>query len=192
MSFRSMREQKLLSQERLAEISGLSLRTIQRVEAGHRVSYASLRGLAAAFEMDVDQLERELYAMSRVTDEFVEMPRWVRRWNDAAWLVGPRPSRRHALMFEAFQVAMGIAFLGASFLVTLDGVARILRFAGVLMLVCGYLMSLGCRLADTYKLWPTPETAWQPRGPLMHSRVFAYTFCFSLAALSVAFMLWLA
>ena len=56
MSFRSLRERKLLSQEQLAEKSGLSLRTIQRVEAGHRVRYASLRALAATFEMDVDLL----------------------------------------------------------------------------------------------------------------------------------------
>ncbi len=50
MSFRALREQKHLSQEALAELCGLSLRTIQRAEAGHRVSYASLRALAAAFE----------------------------------------------------------------------------------------------------------------------------------------------
>ncbi|MEL7373342.1 MAG: transcriptional regulator, partial [Pseudomonadota bacterium] len=30
----------------MAKQSGLSLRTIQRVEAGHRISYASLRALA--------------------------------------------------------------------------------------------------------------------------------------------------
>ena len=54
MSFGSIRERKLLSQEALAEQSGLSLRTIQRLEAGHRVSYASLRTLAAALQMDVE------------------------------------------------------------------------------------------------------------------------------------------
>jgi hypothetical protein len=37
MSFRDLGERRLLSQERLAELSGLSLRTIQHVEAGHRV-----------------------------------------------------------------------------------------------------------------------------------------------------------
>jgi transcriptional regulator with XRE-family HTH domain len=65
MNLRSLRERKLFSQERLAEISGLSLRTIQRLEAGHRVSYASLRSLAATLEIDVDLLERELYAYER-------------------------------------------------------------------------------------------------------------------------------
>jgi len=49
----------LLSQERIAEMSGLSVRTVQRLEAGHRVSYASLRALATAFKTDVDLLERD-------------------------------------------------------------------------------------------------------------------------------------
>ena len=56
MAFRSLRESRQLSQERVADLSGLSLRTIQRLEAGHRVSYASLRALAITFEMDVDAL----------------------------------------------------------------------------------------------------------------------------------------
>jgi transcriptional regulator with XRE-family HTH domain len=101
MSFRSLRESRLFSQELLAEKSGLSLRTIQRVEAGHRVSYASLRALAATFEMDVDLLERELYAMKQSTDDFVEVPRWARLWINVHWYGGPRPSRRQALMAEA-------------------------------------------------------------------------------------------
>ena len=82
MSFRSWRERKLLSQEKVAEMSGLSLRTVQRLEAGHRVSYASLRALATAFATDVDLLERELYAVNKPTEEFVEIPRWVRLMSD--------------------------------------------------------------------------------------------------------------
>jgi len=43
MLIRKLREERGISQEQLAETTQLSLRTIQRVEAGHRVSYASLR-----------------------------------------------------------------------------------------------------------------------------------------------------
>src|ERR1700730_6699851 len=60
MNLRFMRQRQLLSQELLAETSGLRFKTIQRLEAGHRVSYASLRALAATLEIDVDSLEREL------------------------------------------------------------------------------------------------------------------------------------
>jgi transcriptional regulator with XRE-family HTH domain len=108
MNLRFLREKKLLSQERLSEMSGLSLRTIQRLEAGHRVSYASLRALAASLEMDVDLLERELYAMNRSTDDFVEIPRWARRLNSGLWYEGPGPSRRQAVLLEAFTMGCGI------------------------------------------------------------------------------------
>ncbi|PCJ43601.1 MAG: hypothetical protein COA71_01650 [SAR86 cluster bacterium] len=47
MYIKELRQKRHLSQEQLAEVSGLSLRTIQRVESGYRVSYASLRAFAA-------------------------------------------------------------------------------------------------------------------------------------------------
>lgn len=78
MLIRKLREDSGLSQERLAEATRLSLRTIQRAEAGHRVSYASLRALAATFDINVDLLERELYAMKTSKDEYIEKPLWVR------------------------------------------------------------------------------------------------------------------
>lgn len=42
MFIKARRQQNQLSQEQLAESSGLGLRTIQRVESGNRVNYASL------------------------------------------------------------------------------------------------------------------------------------------------------
>ncbi|WP_435785470.1 helix-turn-helix domain-containing protein [Cellvibrio sp.] len=74
MLIRKHREDRGISQEQLAEAAGLSLRTIQRVEAGHRVSYASLRALAATFEINVDLLEQELYAMNNTKDDYIERP----------------------------------------------------------------------------------------------------------------------
>jgi transcriptional regulator with XRE-family HTH domain len=43
MLIKELRQKRLLSQEQLAELCGLSLRTIQRVESGHRIGFASLR-----------------------------------------------------------------------------------------------------------------------------------------------------
>ena len=78
MLMRKLRLDKGFSQEQLAEATGLSLRTVQRVEAGHRVSYASLRALATVLDINVDSLERELYAMNTPNEEFIEKPLWVR------------------------------------------------------------------------------------------------------------------
>jgi hypothetical protein len=94
-------------------MSGLSLRTIQRLEAGHRVSYASLRALAATLEIDVDSLERELYAVNRSTEDFVEIPRWVRLLDGRRWFGGPGLSRRDVHLIEAFCVACAVGTTAA-------------------------------------------------------------------------------
>ncbi|ASK31937.1 XRE family transcriptional regulator [Chryseobacterium sp. T16E-39] len=49
-----LREQKNLTQNELAERSGLSLRTIQRIEAGHIPKGFTLRSLAEALEVSPD------------------------------------------------------------------------------------------------------------------------------------------
>lgn len=59
MGLKSLRLEKGWSQEQLAEISGLSERTIQRAERGETPSLETLRALAASFELSSGQL-REL------------------------------------------------------------------------------------------------------------------------------------
>lgn len=56
MSIRNLRQQHGLSQEQLAEQTGVSLRTIQRAESGQRVGNASLRTLAEYFDVSLDTL----------------------------------------------------------------------------------------------------------------------------------------
>ena len=53
MVIKKLREQKQWSQEQLATLSGLSIRTIQRIESGNRASLESLKSLAAVFEIRV-------------------------------------------------------------------------------------------------------------------------------------------
>jgi len=160
MSFRSLREQKMLSQEKLSQMSGLSLRTIQRLEAGHRVSYASLRSLAATFQMDVDVLERELYAMKK-SDDYVEVPRWVRQLSSGMfWRGAPQASRRQALTAEAVCMGLGIAMLVVSFVGVSPFTATLLRLGAACNLLAGYGVSVGVRVIDSYQAWPAAETPW--------------------------------
>lgn len=193
MTFRSLRERNLLSQEKLAELSGLSLRTIQRLEAGHRVSYASLRALSTTLKMDVDQLERELYAVNKSTDEFVEIPRWVRLWINAAWYGGPHPSRRQAHILEALCIVGGVVVLAASFLVTSGFMTTVSRVTGSFALVCGYFMSVSIRVVDTYKLWSAREISpweWRPVRTV-RSTVFDYSFVLVVLISFFAVVFWL-
>ncbi|NKB63690.1 MAG: helix-turn-helix domain-containing protein [Gammaproteobacteria bacterium] len=60
MIIRKRRLQKGWSQQQLAEFSGLSVRTIQRIERGQRAGIESLKSLAAVFETDVAKLTEEI------------------------------------------------------------------------------------------------------------------------------------
>lgn len=59
MIVRKLRLENGWSQEQLAEISGLSVRTIQRVERGQKPSLETLKSLAAVFETNVTNLTME-------------------------------------------------------------------------------------------------------------------------------------
>lgn len=196
MSFRSWREKQLLSQERIAGMSGLSLRTVQRLEAGHRVSYASLRALATAFQVDVDQLERELYAVNKSTEEFVEIPRWARLFADASrghWMGAKPLSRRQAHASEILCMAGGLVLLVASFLPLPGPVAATLRLGAAFMLACGYLSSIGIRIFDRYKLWPEGEISWSEWRPVrtLRGTIGFYAFVVLLPILFLSLLFWL-
>src|SRR5690349_5446676 len=56
---RQFRELRHWSQEQLAEISGLNVRTVQRVEQGDSASFDTRRALARAFDLnDIDALNK--------------------------------------------------------------------------------------------------------------------------------------
>lgn len=56
---KEQREQRAWSQEHLAEVTGLGLRTIQRIETTGTASYESVRSLAAVFGVEVADLRDE-------------------------------------------------------------------------------------------------------------------------------------
>ncbi len=57
MLIQKLRLQRGWSQEQLAELSGLSVRTIQRLERGQSASAESLKAVASVFEIDFSQLK---------------------------------------------------------------------------------------------------------------------------------------
>ena len=59
MIVRKLRLQRAWSQEQLAELSGLNVRTIQRIERGQNAGLESLKSLAAVFEIDLSELNQE-------------------------------------------------------------------------------------------------------------------------------------
>src|SRR5579872_4469722 len=57
MLIQKLRLQRGWSQEQLAEVSGLSVRTIQRLERGQAGSLETLKALASVFEIDLNRLQ---------------------------------------------------------------------------------------------------------------------------------------
>lgn len=67
MLIQKLRLQRGWSQQQLADLSGLSVRTIQRLENGHVASVESLKALAAVFEVDFHLLKEDSTMSSPVT-----------------------------------------------------------------------------------------------------------------------------
>lgn len=59
MIIRKLRLQRGWSQEQLAELTGLSVRTIQRIERGQNPGLESANALAAVFEIDRNVITKE-------------------------------------------------------------------------------------------------------------------------------------
>lgn len=57
MIVRKLRLQRGWSQEQLATMSGLSVRTVQRIERGQTPGLESLKALASVFEVELSQLQ---------------------------------------------------------------------------------------------------------------------------------------
>jgi len=56
IKIRILRVQRGWTQEQLAEIAGISLRTIQRAEAASSAAFETIRAIATAFETEFNQL----------------------------------------------------------------------------------------------------------------------------------------
>ncbi|EPC4027393.1 MAG TPA: XRE family transcriptional regulator [Aeromonas salmonicida] len=79
MIVRKLRLQRGWSQDQLATLTGLSVRTIQRIEQGQQPGLESLKALASVFELDVAQLdgtqqqEREMRGNETMGQERVQV-----------------------------------------------------------------------------------------------------------------------
>ncbi len=171
MYIRQIRQERHLSQEQLAELCALSLRTIQRVESGHRVSFASMRALAAGLKLNVDELERKLYSLDTVALQYEDYPLWVRVACGKGWFSA---SRSELIKIELFTVSISVigffvwfSQLWIKYSFTLPffelNLADFFGACSVGCLFCAYNFSIAIRVGDRFDLWSKLE-ATQPRG----------------------------
>ncbi len=162
MYIKNLRQVKFLSQEDLAALSGLSLRTIQRVESGHRVSYSSVRALALAFNKNIDELEEEIYSMDNIIKEYKDYPFWLRFYLGSGWFTASRSEFKKT---EVFFLVVG-TILGGIWLVTslMDiAIYRFAMFGSLCSFLGAYNISISIRIGDKYDVWSKLEPTL-PKG----------------------------
>lgn len=70
---KKMRLERHWSQEQLAAMSGLSIRTIQRIEKGENAGLESLKALAAVFEITIEDTDtNKEVEQARIEEEYVQ------------------------------------------------------------------------------------------------------------------------
>jgi transcriptional regulator with XRE-family HTH domain len=84
MIVRKLRLQRGWSQEQLAQFSGLSVRTIQRIERGKTAGLESLKSLAAVFEVTIQDLQQEttMDTNTNLSDKEIEVIEHVKDIKD--------------------------------------------------------------------------------------------------------------
>lgn len=155
MIIQGLRHERRWSQEQLAEFSGLSLRTVQRIEGSNSISFDSLVSLAAAFEIDVVTLEKEL-AMDKTSSEWKKRPAWVRGLFFGSSQVQMNKQQHGAvelaaLVAGAFFVVLGV--FGASGKFVNPSAVMPLLVAGSLLFLAAYLMTIVTKIGDKHSVW---------------------------------------
>lgn len=146
MILKQIRISRNLSQEQLAQMSGLSVRTIQRIESGQNASLESLKCLAAVLEIDVPTLRQEKFMIDKSSQHWRDLPLYLKCF---FWfnLVLQQPERRTA---QRVLFASHIS----GFLCCLGGLYSPAALAGgLLMLANAYLFHLVTWLGDKYGIW---------------------------------------
>lgn len=151
MILKQLRISRHLSQEQLASMSGLNVRTIQRIESGQQPSLESLKCLASVLEVDVSTLNQEIFMIDKNTVDWQSQPFWLKCW---FFFDFPkfRITRAAAKRVEVLSHISGFIFcaLGIANQAALEG--------GLIMLSNAYLFYLSLWLGDKYGTWyESPE-----------------------------------
>ncbi|MGB3725408.1 MAG: helix-turn-helix transcriptional regulator [Glaciecola sp.] len=137
MIVRRLREKRNWSQEQLAIMSGLSTRTIQRIESGNKASLESLKALASVFEIDISKLQEEIIVIDKTSAEWNKEPLLVKF---AFWGV---KARKQIVMLEIITVLLGLA----TWIIKPD------IFATSAFFLLAYIFSNMKHYIDTKKYW---------------------------------------
>ena len=152
MILKQLRISRHISQEQLALMSGLNVRTIQRIESGHKASLESLKCLASVLEVDISTLNQEKFMIDKKADRWKSLPTWVKWWfffNYGNF----RPTRKSAKNAIIFSHISGFAFC------ILGLINEGALVGGLFMLLTAYFFTFLAWQGDKYGVWyDAPES----------------------------------
>ena len=146
MILKQLRIGRHLSQEQLAQMSGLNVRTIQRVESGHNASLETLKSLASALEVDIETLNQEAYTMDKDSAGWQNLPFWLKCWFFLNFL-SVRTRRVVARRIHVVSHVFGFLFCAVGF------VSEAALAGGLILLANAYLFALLMWQGDKYGIW---------------------------------------
>lgn len=153
MILKQLRLSRNFSQEQLAQMSGLNVRTIQRIESGHKASVESMKCLAAVLEVEISTLEQEKFMIDKHSHNWKNLPFWLKCCFSLN-VLAVQPARR---AFRRIEIASHMS----GFLFCLFGFMSEAALAGgLMMLSCAYLFHLLTWQGDKLGIWyDVSETA---------------------------------
>lgn len=152
MILKQLRISRHLSQEQLAQMAGLNVRTVQRIETGHNASLESLKCLASVLEVDVSTLNQERFMIDKDSNNWKALPFLMKCWFVFNFL-NTRPTRRLTIRIEVVAHISGFIFC------CLGLVNEAALVGGLIMLSTAYLFHLLKWQGDKYGIWYDDESA---------------------------------
>ena len=146
MVLKQLRIARHLSQEQLAQMSGLSVRTIQRIESGQNASVETLKCLAAVLEVDIPTLTQERLMLDKNSDVWRNTPVWLKWWFFLNYL-SFKPRRKSLVRGLIFCHSLGFALCSYALLDP-----RALG-PGLVALLTAYMFHLLIWQGDSYGIW---------------------------------------
>lgn len=152
MILKALRLSRHLSQQQLADMSGLNVRTIQRIESGHNASVESLKCLAAALDVDIATLKQETFMIDKDSDNWKTLPLFLKCWFVFNFLQ-VKPQRVTATRIEKIAHVSGFLFC------CLGLISEAALVGGLIMLATAYLYHGLKWQGDKYEIWFDREQA---------------------------------
>lgn len=157
MILKKLRENRKWSQEQLAKMAGLSVRTIQRIEGGNSASLETLKALASVLEVNISTLEQEIVMIDKTTEKWQSLPLWFRLQfigSEIHWM--GMSQRKNWIRAEKLTAIPGVVLFVLGFILRFTGFFDIgfqLAHGGVVLLAAAYGLSLITRMGDKYGIW---------------------------------------